>query len=48
MPRLADGAEVAVRGVIRSATIAALPPPGGTVTLGLEPEDTVLIADSEG
>jgi putative spermidine/putrescine transport system ATP-binding protein len=43
--RLADGAEVAVRGVVRSATMAALPPPGSAVTLGLEPDDTVLIAD---
>ncbi len=45
--RLADGAELAVRGVVRSATIAALPPAGSTVSLGLDPEDTVLIADGE-
>jgi putative spermidine/putrescine transport system ATP-binding protein len=44
---LAGGAEVAVRGVVRSATIATLPPAGGAVTLGLDPEDTVLIADRE-
>jgi putative spermidine/putrescine transport system ATP-binding protein len=44
---LADGTEMAVRGVVRSATIAALPPVGGTVTLGLHPEDTALIADQE-
>ncbi len=41
--RLADGAEVAVRGVIRSTTFSALPEVGGSVTLGLDPEDTVLI-----
>jgi len=44
---LAGGSEVAVRGVVRSATIATLPPVGGTVTLGLDPEDTVLIQDRE-
>jgi putative spermidine/putrescine transport system ATP-binding protein len=44
---LADGSELAVRGVVRSATIAALPPVGETVTLGLDPEDTALIADQE-
>ena len=44
---LADGTEVAVRGVVRSATLAALPPVGGAVTLGLDPEDTSLIADQE-
>jgi len=31
--------------VVRSATIAALPPAGSPVTLGLEPDDTVLIAE---
>ena len=46
--RLADGAEVSVRGVVRSATIAALPSVGSTVTLGLEPEDTVLVPAVEG
>jgi putative spermidine/putrescine transport system ATP-binding protein len=45
---LAGGAEVTVRGVVRSATIAALPTTGATVTLSLEPEDTVLIADTDG
>ena len=41
---LEDGSEVAVRGVVRSATIAALPKPGSPIALGLEPADTVLIA----
>jgi putative spermidine/putrescine transport system ATP-binding protein len=41
--RLPDGAELAVRGVVRSDTVAALPPVGGTVALGLAPRDTVLV-----
>ena len=44
---LAGGAEVAVRGIVRSQTIAALPPIGDPVTLGLETADTVLVADRE-
>jgi putative spermidine/putrescine transport system ATP-binding protein len=45
---LADGAEISVRGVVRSVTLAALPSVGAPVTLSLEPEDTVLIADVDG
>jgi putative spermidine/putrescine transport system ATP-binding protein len=45
---LADGAEVSLRGVVRSATLAALPVVGGPVTLALEPDDTVIIAGAEG
>jgi putative spermidine/putrescine transport system ATP-binding protein len=45
--RLGGGAEVSLRGVIRSATLAALPSVGGPVTLALEPEDTVIIAGAE-
>jgi len=46
--RLDGGAEVSLRGVIRSATLAALPLVGGPVTLALEPEDTLIIAGAEG
>ncbi len=44
---LADGTELTVRGVVRSATLAALPSVGGAITLGLDPEDTALISDQE-
>ncbi|HUS53301.1 MAG TPA: ABC transporter ATP-binding protein [Thermohalobaculum sp.] len=44
---LADGTEVNVRGVVRSTTIAELPTVGSAVMLALEPEDTVLIADTD-
>jgi len=44
---LPDGAEIAVRGVVRSATVAQLPPVGAGVTLGLDPEDTVLIGERD-
>ncbi|SDR43274.1 putative spermidine/putrescine transport system ATP-binding protein [Rhizobiales bacterium GAS113] len=42
--RLADGAEIGVRGVSTSGAMAALPKPGEEVRLGLEPEDTILLA----
>jgi len=45
---LADGTRVGVRGVTRSDRLAALPAPGGTVTLGLHRDDTVLIPAEEG
>ncbi len=41
--RLPDGSELAVRGVVRSDTIASLPPVGGRVALGVTPRDTVLV-----
>src|SRR6185312_9923622 len=44
---LADGSEVAVRGVSTSAAMAAVPRPGERVTLGLGAEDTILIADED-
>jgi putative spermidine/putrescine transport system ATP-binding protein len=43
--KLAAGAEVGVRGVSTSSAMAALPKPGEQVTLGLRPEDTILLAD---
>jgi putative spermidine/putrescine transport system ATP-binding protein len=41
--RLPDGAELAVRGVVRSDTVSALPPVGDRVSLGVAPRDTVLV-----
>ncbi|MGA8261250.1 MAG: ABC transporter ATP-binding protein [Arenicellales bacterium] len=46
--RLADGTEVSVRGMTRRETVDTIPATGGTVTLGLHPDDTVLIPDDEG
>ena len=43
--RLADGSGVALRGVSTQDAMAAIPRPGQPVTLGLAPEDTVLLAD---
>jgi putative spermidine/putrescine transport system ATP-binding protein len=43
---LASGAEMAVRGVVRSGTISELPPVGQPITLVLDPNDTVLITDA--
>jgi putative spermidine/putrescine transport system ATP-binding protein len=43
--RLAEGSEVGVRGVSTGAAMAGLPKTGETVTLGLAPQDTILIAD---
>ena len=45
--RLANGAEVAVRGVTRRDRLAALPRPDEVVTLGIDAADTVLIADND-
>ena len=42
--QLGDGTEVAVRGAMRAGTYTGLPQPGGTVKLGLDAADTVLIA----
>jgi putative spermidine/putrescine transport system ATP-binding protein len=41
--RLPDGAELAVRGVVRSDTVSALPPVGGRVRLAVAARDTVLV-----
>jgi putative spermidine/putrescine transport system ATP-binding protein len=41
--RLPDGAELAVRGVVRSDTVSALPPVGHPVALGVAPRDTLLV-----
>lgn len=43
--RLADGSAVALRGVSTKDAMAAIPGPGGAVTFGLAPEDTVLLSD---
>ncbi|MFI4995856.1 MAG: ABC transporter ATP-binding protein [Hyphomicrobiales bacterium] len=43
--RLAEGSEVGVRGVSTGAAMAGLPKTGETLTLGLAPQDTILIAD---
>ncbi|MFI4988907.1 MAG: ABC transporter ATP-binding protein [Alphaproteobacteria bacterium] len=43
---LSGGAKVAVRSIASSSTLAAAPAPGDAVTLGLSPEDTVLLADA--
>ena len=45
---LADGTEIGMRGGTSRQELAMLPEPGGAVTLGLHPDDTVLIADGEG
>ncbi|NCQ24308.1 MAG: polyamine ABC transporter ATP-binding protein [Rhodobacteraceae bacterium CG17_big_fil_post_rev_8_21_14_2_50_63_15] len=45
--RLADGSELVVRGAIRDETFRSLPAPGATVTLGITPADTVVIADED-
>ena len=44
---LEDGSEVAVRRVSQREALAAVPEPGGGITLGLHRDDTVLVADSE-
>jgi putative spermidine/putrescine transport system ATP-binding protein len=46
--RLADGNGVGVRGVANSGALAAVPARGANVRLGLEPDDTVLVADDGG
>jgi len=42
---LAGGARVSLRGVSSAETLAALPEAGAPVTLGLRPQETVLLAD---
>ena len=44
---LPNGSEIAVRGAIRQGTITDLPAVGDTVILGLDPGDTVLIAEED-
>ena len=44
---LADGTQVAVRGMTRRDVVAGVPATGQPVRLGLDPRDTVLIADEE-
>ena len=46
--RLAEGAEIAVRGQIRAGAYGALPREGAPVRLGLSRADTVIIADGDG
>ena len=43
--RLADGAEISLRGAIRDGTFTGLPEVGDAVALSLERRDTVIIAD---
>ena len=45
---LAQGGEIGVRGVSTSSAMAALPQQGEEVTLGLEPDDTILVSDEGG
>jgi putative spermidine/putrescine transport system ATP-binding protein len=44
---LPNGNEIAVRGAIRQGTVTELPAVGDPVLLGLDPGDTVLIADED-
>lgn len=44
---LASGNEIAVRGAIRQGTVTNLPAVGSPVMLGLDPGDTVLIAEGD-
>ncbi len=41
---LADGAEIAVRSATRSEILDTLPPKGESITLGLHPKDTIIVA----
>ncbi|MEO9190087.1 MAG: ABC transporter ATP-binding protein [Acetobacteraceae bacterium] len=43
--RLSDGSMVGVRGVSSAGAMAVLPDVGAAVTLGLGPDDTILLAD---
>ena len=43
--QLADGIKINLRGISTSGAMAAIPRPGEAVTLGLSPDDTVLLAD---
>ena len=45
LARLADGSTVGVRGVSTGSAMAVVPPAGTAVTLGLAPEDTILLPD---
>ena len=44
---LSDGTEISMRGVSQRETLAAIPPPGREITLGLHADETVLIHDQE-
>jgi putative spermidine/putrescine transport system ATP-binding protein len=43
--RLADGSEIGVRGISTRAAMATMPRSGDTVMLGLDRDDTILLAD---
>jgi putative spermidine/putrescine transport system ATP-binding protein len=43
--RLADGSEIGVRGISTRGAMAAMPRSGDTVMLGLDRDDTILLAD---
>ena len=45
---MADGGEIAVRGLTRGARVSAIPAAGTRVKLGLDPDETALIPDDEG
>jgi putative spermidine/putrescine transport system ATP-binding protein len=45
--QLADGSRVGVRGISTRGAMAAIPQAGAAVTLGLDPEDTVLLAEDD-
>jgi putative spermidine/putrescine transport system ATP-binding protein len=45
--QLPNGSEIAVRGAIRQGTVTGLPAVGDPVMLGLDPGDTVLIAEED-
>jgi putative spermidine/putrescine transport system ATP-binding protein len=42
---LDDGAEVTLRSPTRREVLNAVPPPGSPITLGLHPEDTIVVGD---
>jgi putative spermidine/putrescine transport system ATP-binding protein len=44
---LADGSKVGVRGISTRGAMAAMPQSGAAVLLGLDPEDTILLAEDE-
>jgi putative spermidine/putrescine transport system ATP-binding protein len=45
--QLADGSRVGVRGISTRGAMAAIPQAGAAVTLGLDPDDTVLLAEDD-
>ncbi len=45
---LTDGTEIAVRSVSQQKFLATTPERGGKITLGLHPDETVLISDQDG